>query len=232
MIPASKAQGGGVMVAPGDIRPVVGRAVPEQPRPGRSINLGEIRDQFGRILNRIESLEKGQVQFFADCRKRLGAEIDALKKTTQEEVGALYVAAEERARVVAAKIDERYAGKFAQVEDALKVLASGCDAMSEAHKLIADASTQSNKAAQQAVTMAAKIDILAGNVDQIKRELGSELDAVQANVKAAADKAVADAAAALKLANQAAKDVQGSNGRLVKVEGVCERLSKAGTGRR
>lgn len=214
-----------------NIRPLLGSAVPARPQ-GRSFNLASLLDRMLEHDSKIIKLEDSQVKFFADCRKRLEAEIESLKACVQAAIDSVQDRAEARAREIASKIDERYADKFAKMDEAISVLTSGCAAMSEAHRLVAEAAEQSNAAAKKASVMAAKIDILAGKVDEVRNELGSDIGAVQSMAEAAIKTPRADAAAALKLANQSAKDLQAMNGRLTCMENWRKVQAQKGTGRR
>jgi uncharacterized protein YoxC len=214
----------------------MGVGVPAQaqapaPPSGRSINIADFVDRVIDLQARLSRLEENQIKFFADCRARLDREIQATKAASNKMADVVAEAADRRAAAVGKKIDERYAGKFARMDEALVVIADGCKNMNEAHGLIEAVAKEASRAALQAQTMAAKVDILAETVNQNKKALNARVDEGRAGIKASVDKALADADAAAKVANRATTDVQLVGGRVAKLERLGERLGRAGEGR-
>lgn len=210
------------------VRPLLGSAVPAPAPRGRSINLGEILDQFGGLLRRIEKLEADQAGAIRAVRQQVDGAVERLKRQMDNFVEAAERHAEDRAREVGEKVDARYAGEFARLNQGLETIANACKAMTEAHQLIQAVGNEAAKAARGASTMAAKIDILAKTVDEVRSELGSDIDAVQSQGKAATDKAQADAEAALK----GVKALQNVEGRVATLENWRKNLAQKGTGGR
>lgn len=228
-IPARTPPPGTVDLA--NVRPLMGQAVPAAPRP-QAINLGGLVEMVRDVVVRMDKLEADRARFFAEASRRLDGEIACLKSEVSGAIEAIMVQAENRARVVGAKIDERYAGEF----EAMRSLRKGVGDLLQNLSGVAE---DAKKAAEAATAQAArvglantKIDMLSASFDRLKTDLSSKAaadgDALAKKVGVAVD----DASKALRDAGQAAKDFSLLNGRVQALENYRDRASKAGTGRR
>lgn len=189
----------------------------------RVLNLGDMFSKVFEVTARMGKLEEDRVKFFADCRQRLDREIEALKKSTCGEIDVVRAEADQAAREIGGKIEERYAEHFRTVkmldENAAEALATNNIQLETARRALETA----NAAASKATSFSAKLDILLGDFGKLKAAVGTQVASVKGELAGRCEEAKAAADLAAKTADSLTKDVPKLNARVTALEAFRDR---------